>query len=668
MSDWRGHILKEFTPGVQLITAVADPDGLLTEPRLRQALTERGFELVLFEDSISFRFAYESRYRSRLDAGESMDLIVLLGDDTSSLVKLPFDVLACARKHSFALVDMFPQFSYPVLRALEPQYLDLLYEAQLRFSPGVLGENATKDFILRHVFEIAAELVKSDADLLRTLLRRHYQLQLIPEAYVDRLVHVLRQNGRFANWPLTELLSDRSLFYAFLQERWPRFLSRLSGVVEPRDGPLNVDGPADLPFDNPDVRVYIDNLFLEGMLEPVEWTGIPQGWAAAGVRHDPQQDSDRRFSALLDVVEREMPGGDARHGEWLSFARIWAELNLLACEMGVSTASTPVTPTSVSLDVAARVSGVRSKVDTGFSEWLQRRFGSLYSLPATPPVMVHHIARFLVTELDGAGKVALIVADGLAFDQWLVLRHQINLQRPAWRFEENATFAWVPTITSVSRQSIFAGKAPLYFPSSIYSTGKEANLWQQFWVDHGLTSREIAYLKGLGEMPTLRAVEEALSEPKLRVIGVVVDKIDRIMHGMELGAAGMHNQVRQWAAEGFLSALLDLLLLNGFVVFLSADHGNVESVGCGRPKEGVTADVRGERARIYSDPVLRANVAAKFPAAISWKPLGLPEDFLPLLSADRSAFVSEGYRTVAHGGVTLEETIVPFIRVVGGKS
>ncbi len=65
-----------------------------------------------------------------------------------------------ARKLSFVLADVFPQLSYPVLRALEPQYLDLLYEAQLRFSPGVLGENATKDFILRHVFEIAAELIK----------------------------------------------------------------------------------------------------------------------------------------------------------------------------------------------------------------------------------------------------------------------------------------------------------------------------------------------------------------------------------------------------------------------------------------------------------------------------------------------------------------------------
>ncbi|MCX6627949.1 MAG: BREX-3 system phosphatase PglZ [Candidatus Solibacter sp.] len=212
-----------------------------------------------------------------------------------------------------------------------------------------------------------------------------------------------------------------------------------------------------------------------------------------------------------------------------------------------------------------------------------------------------------------------------------------------------------------------ASNVPRGFPSSIYCTGREESLWQQFWVDHGLVGSEVAYLKGLGEPSTLQALEDALSAPKLKVIGAVVDKVDRIMHGMELGAAGMHNQVRQWAAEGFLSALLDLLLSHGFVVFLTADHGNVECVGCGMPKEGMTADVRGERARIYSDAVLRANVAARFPAAISWKTLGLPEDFLPLLSADRSAFVQEGHRTVAHGGVTLEEAIVPFIRVVGGK-
>lgn len=158
---------------------------------------------------------------------------------------------------------------------------------------------------------------------------------------------------------------------------------------------------------------------------------------------------------------------------------------------------------------------------------------------------------------------------------------------------------------------------------------------------------------------------ETISSSNLSILALVVDKVDRILHGMELGTAGMHSQVRQWATEGFITSLVDALGLQGFTVFLTSDHGKVEAVGCGRPREGMTAEVRGERVRIYSDETLRASVALKFPSAVVWKPLGLPTDFLALLAPRRHAFVSEGNRTVAHGGITLEEMVVPFVRVAG---
>ena len=41
----------------------------------------------------------------------------------------------------------------------------------------------------------------------------------------------------------------------------------------------------------------------------------------------------------------------------------------------------------------------------------------------------------------------------------------------------------------------------------------------------------------------------------------------------------------------------------------------------------------------------------------------LPEDYLPLLAPGRLAFVSEGDRIVAHGGMSLEEVVVPLIQV-----
>jgi hypothetical protein len=657
MSSWRSEILKEFSLDAQAITAIADPDRLFSEPILSQALDDQGFELLLYEDSVSFRFAFESKVRTRLDAGDKINLVVVLHGEQDCLLELPFDVLTRARRTSFSLTTIFPTLSYPVLRGLEPQYIDPLYVAQNRFRPGILGENATRDFILRHVFEIAAELINSDADVLRMLIRRHNSVRSIPPALVDRLVQVLQQDGRFADWPLKTLLSDRSLFYSFLQERWPIFLNGVGEGKPSSNSTLLIPGPADIPFDDSDIRVYISNLFVEGLLQPVDWHGEPEPWAAAGVSHNPQYTRDRHLAALLEIVEREMPGDDANHSEWLRFSRVWSEVNLLNSTPGNEFVSAS----------HSQFLRLQTLIDGRFCEWFQRRIGTLSSLPSNPPVMVHHVARFLAAELKDSVKIALLVLDGLSLEQWLIVKRELSRQRPSWRFDESAVFAWAPTITSVSRQSIFAGKAPLYFPSSIYSTGREANLWQQFWSDQGLAAHEIAYLKGLGDQHSLGAVETVLAECKIRIVGAVVDKVDRIMHGMELGAAGMHNQVHQWAAEGFLAVLLDKFMVAGFNVFVTSDHGNVEAVGHGKPSEGVIADVRGERARIYSDPLLRQTVAARFPSALTWKPIGLPGDFLPLLSAGRSAFVSEGTRTIAHGGVTLEEAIVPFIRISGDK-
>ena len=48
---------------------------------------------------------------------------------------------------------------------------------------------------------------------------------------------------------------------------------------------------------------------------------------------------------------------------------------------------------------------------------------------------------------------------------------------------------------------------------------------------------------------------------------------------------------------------------------------------------------------------------------IVWPPVGLPVDYLPLLAPGRFAFVPEGKRTIGHGGISLEEIIVPFVEI-----
>ncbi len=656
MTDWRDAILNEFVPRVSKLTLVADPDALLTEERLALALRERGFDLIEFNDSIEFRYAYESNYRSLWDLGESTGLVVVLRLPNTALDALPYDLLRAGRKLAFSLSELFPHLSYPVVEQLDRSLLDALYQA---CQPAErLGDNATRDFILRHGFGIVAELIASDVDLLRALLRLHYAKTRMPRILADRLVQVLGGGRKvFKNWPLAEIVPDEAAFFAFLQERWPVFLAGF-GAGEGEQSPaeaLRYPGPERLPFYHHDIRVYIDNLFVEGKLAPVRRpSGVvaAESWLQSGLVNA-ENDSGVRADRLFKRIENQLPTAEFRHTDWIAFALKWAELSALV-HRGAETA-----------DKNHRLRHLGETLNATFAQWLLAHYAGLINLPPTKPAMVHHLPRHLARELEeGRNRgVALLVIDGLALDQWVTLRPILQEQDRRLILRESATFAWIPTLTSVSRQAIFSGKPPLYFPTSIHSTHNEGKLWTRFWESTGLSRPDIAYQRGLGDGDPVRALDAVLHPGKTRVVGLVVDKVDKIMHGMQLGAAGMHNQIEQWGRGGFLGALISHLLDHGYSLWLTADHGNIECRGKGRPAEGVIAETRGERVRVYPTPELRARVASQFPFAFEWSPVGLPPDYFPLLAGGSAAFINPDEIIVGHGGIAIEEVIVPLVKL-----
>ncbi len=400
--SWRNPILQEFQPKVAKLTIVSDPDQLLSEEQMISELRKRGFGLIEFEDPVMFRYAYESRYRSQWDKGLETDLVVILRTHPSELITLPYDLLQAGRRLSFNLGDLFPNLSYPVVAALDAQDLDALYRAQVQHTPGNMGDNATKEFALRHVFEIAPELIKQPPDLLRVLLRLHYRGQRIPAILDQRFIQVLRQNGLFEKWPLDKIISDREAFFAFLQERWPAFLDRMTTqgqsmtVSEDKDaylsacgaqaGGLQYSGPLDLPFDHDDVRVYIDNLFLEGLLHSVPYDNagdLTSTWVGIGIRTDPAIDSRRRLDRLIETIRDAIPTGDAGHAEWFRFGYAYAKMKVLSAEC-----------CGMSGDEHLRA--FEKSVDGRFLHWVKHRYAGLVHLPATIPAMVHHIPRFML--------------------------------------------------------------------------------------------------------------------------------------------------------------------------------------------------------------------------------------------------------------------------------
>jgi hypothetical protein len=661
MSGWRDTILKEFPTQVARLTLVADPDGLLAEEGVLRGLRDRGFDLIEFEDSIAFRYAYESKYRAQWDRGVATDLVVVLRSQEQDLRNLPHDLYSAGRKLSFSIPAIFPNLSYPTVDALGAKHFDSLFRAQDQYKPARMGSNQTADFILLHVFETEPKLIRRPAQLLHFLMRKHYRKKEIPARLVGRFIEVLRQGGQFQDWPLEQIVANSADFYAFLQERWALRIHAETSLSEnqvkeaPDASGLQYPGPVALPFEHDDVKVYLDNLFTEGLLKPVSVPSAKQfsdSWLHVGISKGVAEDRQRRLDHAQKKLAECLPDAQSSYQDWMAYSQALGDVRAFQHLSGAD---------------AARTSAAAAK-DNLFQEWLQSRYGSLYNQPPVPPVMVHHIPKAMSASLspNRSDRVALLVIDGMSLGQWALIREVLREQADGVRFEEQCLFAWIPTLTSVSRQAIFSGKLPQFFPESMYTTAKDGSLWRQFWAERGYASDAVQYLKDLGPAKDQELLEQ-LENDGVKVLGLVVNTIDDIMHGMVLGDAGMYSQVEQWARQGYLLSLLQRLLTHGFKVFITADHGNVEARGIGNPSEGAIAETHGQRVRIYSSPELRSATQQNYPNAVSWPQTGLPVDVFPLVAPSGEAFVNSGDIVVSHGGCAVEEVVVPFVAVMRAR-
>jgi hypothetical protein len=664
MSKWRDVILEEFIPDIAKLTLVSDPDCLLVEEKMATELRNRGFDSLEYSDFSDFRYVYETKYRSHWDLGNETEQSVILRIEEMGFDSIPYDLQHTGRKLSFSLGELFPSINYLVLKNLNLEMLDLLYDAQEKLNPGHMGENSSIDFVFQHVYKLAIDLIVTDVELLILLLKIHYGKLVLPSLLQARLLKVLENSGSFGEWPLKEILSDSTYFYSFLQERWKFFLINTYSKKEKNDEvekwKFIFKGPINIPFDHQNIRVYIDNLFAERKLNPVSITNInieDHSWIWSGIQEKDSDNIDIRICSLFDEVDLEIDSTNFRHTDWVSFAIKWAELKALVIG-------------NKKVQYKEKLVDQGENINIHFENWLRQHYSSIVNLPPSPPAMVHHIPRYLsrIIEDKEINKIALLVIDGLSLDQWVTVKSIMQSQNNNFSFSETATFAWVPTLTSVSRQSIFSGKLPLYFPASIYSTNSEKKLWFQFWQKHGYSKHEVAYKRGLGDGDIKSILDEVIIESQTKIAGLVVDKVDKIMHGIQLGSSGMHNQIKQWCENSYLSKLIEYLQKRSFDVWITSDHGNIECYGVGRPNEGATAESRGERVRVYPTQELNRKVRTLFPSAYDWQPMGLPDKYYPLIASGNGAFVKQGEMIVGHGGASIEEVIVPLINVKARKT
>lgn len=289
----------------------------------------------------------------------------------------------------------------------------------------------------------------------------------------------------------------------------------------------------------------------------------------------------------------------------------------------------------------------QQQIESAFVKWIEAKYGMLSGVvDRKRPVLLSKVNDFI---RKGNDKIALIVMDGMSFENFFTIQRM--LEHEPFTYDVQASFSFFPTVTSVARQSIFSGKLPQEH-SKPFSLENEEEQWFAYWREHGYRDQEIAFFKE----------EEPEIPIQTKVVGIVVNICDDLMHDELQGLSGLQQGVENWAKNMHLVKLLQNLQERGFAIYMTADHGNTSAVAEGRfVKPGVLAEPASRRAVIYQS-FADAIELDKFTTE-RYSGTYLPEGYTAYLFDAGTSYGDRGKEYITHGGMTLEEAVVPFVRI-----
>lgn len=292
---------------------------------------------------------------------------------------------------------------------------------------------------------------------------------------------------------------------------------------------------------------------------------------------------------------------------------------------------------------------VRLEVNTRFVPWLMGNYGTIQSAPNPQLLRLSRLVETLDAEC-GEQKLLLVVVDALGLPAWSVVKEIWRSEGVIGGYRTRVALAVVPTITALSRRAIFEGKLPSQSSSKPHSAALERRLWadrfgdgEYFTVDENLGFSDCMD-KG---------------RPRVCVVDVTWDKLGHHINPSILPAA---QAARTWAVNTPLRQFMRHALDGGYRVIITADHGQVECVGQGRPNVGDLPEERSKRVLLFADESTARSFETE--TRFGFRPTGMPLDRYPLFPAGFTSFDQKGAVSVSHGGLSLEETLVPVAEVL----
>lgn len=323
-----------------------------------------------------------------------------------------------------------------------------------------------------------------------------------------------------------------------------------------------------------------------------------------------------------------------------------------------------------------------------FGKFIERNYEDWFDSNADKPIQSHTLFRELVVpELVKKDKpVLFVVIDNLRYDQWKVME---NVVSNFYKLEKEVPYyAILPTATQYARNAIFSGmlpsemekQFPQYWKNDVEEGGK--NLYEaEFLTAHlkrlGLKIKEDYFkITNLQSGKKLAESFKALKDNDL--VTIVYNFVDMLSHAKtemdvvkELASddKAYRSLTLSWFKNSPLLEIIQQAQKLGFKLIITTDHGTINvknpSKVIGDKNTSLNLRYKTGRSLTYEDKDV---YAVKDP-----KKIGLPSinmsssyifaknDYFLAYVNNYNHYVSYYRNTYQHGGISLEEMIVPFL-------
>ncbi|WP_418509935.1 PglZ domain-containing protein [Corallibacter sp.] len=330
----------------------------------------------------------------------------------------------------------------------------------------------------------------------------------------------------------------------------------------------------------------------------------------------------------------------------------------------------------------------KTEANTQFGKFIDKNYPTWFEPHTTAPIMSHTLFKDkIVPELSKEQPTLLVVIDNLRYDQWKAFEPIVNNYYK--KDLEEPFFSILPTATQYARNAIFSGLMPSdmeqmhpeLWKNDTDEGGKnlhEAEFLEAQMKRLGLSHLKHEYYKVTNLKNGKKLVDsfKGLKENDLTV--VVYNFVDMLSHSKtemdvvkELASndKAYRSLTLSWFKNSPLLEMIQQAQQLGFKLILTTDHGTINvknpSKVIGDKDTSLNLRYKTGRSLTYEDKDV---LVAKNPKSIHLPALTMSSSFIfaknDLFFAypnNYNHYVSYYRNTYQHGGVSLEEMIIPFI-------